>query len=68
MSSRSILASSNSPSPSTPAISMCSGWLFRRLLTLSGLDSAMAGIPISARFLSSAFQPILSTATGSVAK
>ena len=51
-----------------PAISMCSGWRFRKVLTLSGLASAMGFIPTETRFLSMSFQPTRSMATGSVAK
>ena len=37
------------PRPSMPAISMCSTWQFRKVLTLSGFESAMEAMPTPAR-------------------
>src|SRR5437762_2798895 len=51
-----------------PANSICSGWQLRKWLSLSGLDNSMEAMPTDARFASIARRPVLSSATGSVAK
>src|ERR1700682_2604049 len=63
-----IFLSSYSPRPSRPASSMCSTWQLRKVLCWSGFDNAIEAMPLAARCASIAFQPVLSSATGSVAQ